>query len=104
MGRYDEDYEPDEHAAERHADRICDSDCMGANGCGGHGTCAHCGDVVCGCELDEHDLCGSCSENRSTCELCGEELWIGEDDCISDENGHFCSEECRKAFYAEADS
>lgn len=44
-----------------YADRACDDDCRGANRCGGHRTCRGCGEVMCGCDLDD-GLCPSCVE------------------------------------------
>lgn len=50
--------DPDAVAA---ADRICDDDCRGANGCRGHVECPRCGEVVCGCDADpDTGLCDVC--------------------------------------------
>lgn len=79
MGRYDEDnWEPpdDEERIRKANAGVCDSDCRGANHCGGHVVCPRCGKVFCpSVERDEDGHCGDCAAylEDHLCRECGDE-------------------------------
>jgi len=100
---YPYDDEHDDSAYIRRKNAICDFYCRGANNCGGHAACAHCGDVVCGCELNEDDLCSACEESKRTCANCEDSFF--EDDCgegVEDDDGNwFCCADCAEEYAHE---
>lgn len=82
---------------------LCDSDCRAANHCYGHATCFHCGYVVCGCELNEDNLCSTCEELKRTCVNCEESFFESDyDEGVEDDDGNwFCCAECAEEYAHE---
>lgn len=82
---------------------ICDPVCQAANNCGGHAACARCGDVICGYELSEDELCPDCEESKITCANCDESFFEDDlDTYVKDDDGNwFCCAECAEQYAHE---